>query len=93
MSPKETGRANEKSVSNERCCTVTQKSLKWEEQELWAGGKSMYPHASEIVIYVPDIPAECIGGPLQRPGEQGQLATKPAFLEAQAGRHPGGGSP
>lgn len=91
--PQETGRAIEKSVSNERCCTVTQKSLKWEEQELSAGGKRLYPHSSEVVVYVPDIPTECVGGPLQRPGEQGQLAPKSAFLEAQARRRPRGGSP
>lgn len=49
--------------------------------------------ASEVVIDVPDIPAKCICCPLQRPGEQGQLAPEAAFLEAQAGRHPGRGGP
>lgn len=51
------------------------------------------PRSSEVVIDVPDVSAECVGGPLQRPGEQGQLAPKAALLEAHAGRHPGGGSP
>lgn len=51
------------------------------------------PRTSEVVIDVPDVPAKCVGGPLQRPGEKGQLASEAALLEAQAGRHPGGGGP
>lgn len=53
----------------------------------------MSPRISEVVINVPDVSAECIGSPLQRPGEQGQLAPKAALLEGQDGCHPKGGSP
>lgn len=51
------------------------------------------PWTSEVVIDVPDVPAKCVGGPLQRPGEKGQLASEAALLEAQARSHPGGGGP
>lgn len=49
--------------------------------------------ASEVVIDIPDVAAECVGCPLQRPGEQGQLAPEVTLLEAGTRRHPGGGGP
>lgn len=51
------------------------------------------PWASEVVIDVPDVPAQRVGCPLQRPGKQGQLAPEAALLEAQAPCHLGGGGP
>ena len=91
-----------KLVSNGRWCTgisVTQKALK-RDQELSPGGRGMFPTpahtppwASEVVIDVPDVPAQRVGCPLQRPGKQGQLAPEAALLEAQAPCHLGGGGP
>lgn len=64
------------------------------EQALSAGVRGMRPdptspRASEVVIDVPDVAAQRVGCPLQRPGEQGQLAPEAALLEAQAPRHLG----
>lgn len=72
----ETCRGNEKSISNERW-TLSHlpdpESLKRGAEELSTRGQGdlRIPRVSEVVINVPDVPAKCIGCPLQRPGEQG----------------------